>query len=342
MRRFLPHRLSAPLSPGARRLAGGPAPRVRAPPRSRRGRLRQPRPRSSRERSLRPTSRLAVHPSGQGADRPPHALAQAIPPGALVLAPDASADLHFQLALEYRARAGGARPPSRRDDGLRPRGRPRIASWPGISPAGGACGSLLPKPTDLCGRLLRHFRRRAPPRGGGVVHERPVRRRGRVSRAPLSRHAEHPRSGGAAPAGLRRRRGRLRGRPPGGRRDPRLRLSRSRGRGTSRPPLAAVPLGRPAGEDGLHHRGRGRADDRPVAPRAGRAGGGRVRGGRHPATVALARAGSPVLRVFLPRLDGPPRKRILSLRANPFRMADLGLSRMRAISPCASLGPNRP
>jgi hypothetical protein len=45
-----------------------------------------------------------------------------------------------------------------------------------------------------------------------------------------------------------------------------------------------------------------------------------------PATAALARTGSPVLRVLLPRLDGPPRKRILSLRARPFRMTELGLS----------------
>ena len=73
---------------------------------------------------------------------------------ALVSCPDASADLHLELALEYAhgrdvllLRSRRRRPPTSRSR--------RGASWLGSSPAGGACGCVLPRPTDLSGRLLR-------------------------------------------------------------------------------------------------------------------------------------------------------------------------------------------
>jgi hypothetical protein len=105
---------------------------------------------------LRPTVRLAVHPSGHAADGPLDALAQAIPPGALVLAPDASADLHFQLALQYaHGRDVLVLPLAEATDaGVGETVHLFLARY---LAGGRSLWVVLPKPTDLCGRLLRHF-----------------------------------------------------------------------------------------------------------------------------------------------------------------------------------------
>ena len=105
---------------------------------------------------LRSTSRLAGHPPGQGADGRLDALARAIPPGALILVPDASADLHLQLALEYaHGREVLVLPLAETTESGLGETTPRFLAR---QLAGGrGVWVVLPRTTDLCGRLLRHF-----------------------------------------------------------------------------------------------------------------------------------------------------------------------------------------
>jgi hypothetical protein len=274
---------------------------------------------------LRPTVRLAAHPSGHAADGPLDALARAIPPGALVLAPDASADLHFQVALQYAhgrdvlvlPLAGGTEAAV---------GEVTLLFLARQFAGGRRVWVVLPRPTDLCGRLLRHFdveRRLEVPVsftsaqfvGAEACPEPP-------SLVTLSSRVLEVQLPGAQPAPRAVSVGDPRedaGILVSGFHDPEVEVRPGH---DPRPFRWTGPLARMAFTTAA-------AVELTVDPSRPAVAGPaavEVEVDGVPAAVALAGPGSHLLRVSLPRLGGPPRKRILSLRARPFRMAELGLS----------------
>jgi hypothetical protein len=272
---------------------------------------------------LRSTVRL--HPWGQEEHGPIDALARAIPPDALVLVPDASADLHLQLALAY---AHG------RDVLVLPLAGPAEAGIDEIMRlflsrriAGGrSVWVVLPRPTDLCGRLLRHFdvERRHEVAvsftsvsfvGPDAFPEPPSP----VTLGSRVREVQLPRAWSAALSVSV-------GDPVedaailvSGFHDPEVEVRPGRGPRRFRwtGPLARMAFTTAAAVE---------LTIDPSRPASAGPSAVEVDVEGAPATVAPPGAGSPFLRVFLPRLDGPARKRILSVRARTFRMAELGLS----------------
>jgi hypothetical protein len=273
---------------------------------------------------LRSTVPLAGGSSGHGKGGRLDALARAIPPDALIVVPDASADLHFQLALEYALGRDVLVLPL---DETTEAGAGETTLFLARQLAGGrSVWVVLPRPTDLCGRLLRDFdvERRlevavsftsARLVGADACPEPPslVTLTSRVLEVRLPRAQSTSREvsvgdpredAGILVSGFHD--AEVERRPGGGPRPfrwagPVARMAFS----TTAAVELTIDPSRPA----------------PAGPAALEA---EVDGA--PVAVAPAEAGSPLLRVRLPRLDGPPRKRILSLRAKPFRMADLGLS----------------
>ncbi len=274
---------------------------------------------------LRPTAGLAGKPSGHEAQRQLVALARAFPPGGLIVLPDASADLHLQLPLEYAhgrdvlvLPLGGGTEAGVGDATLRYLAR-QLAG-------GRSVWVVLPRTTDLCGLLLREldverrFEIEVPftsarhvaadafpePPSLATLSIRVLEvRLPRAPSAPRVVTVGDPREdAGILVSGFH---------------DPEVEVSPGH---RPRPLRWTGPLARMAFTTAA-------TVELTIDPsRPAPAGPARVEVEVDgiPTTVALARAGSPVLRVVLPRLFGPPRKRILSLRAKPFRMAELGLS----------------
>ena len=83
-------------------------------------------------------------------------MAQAIPKDALILVPDASADLHFQIALEYAHGRDVLLLPLAEGEGADVEDAARRFLARQID-GGRRVRLLLPRPTDLAGSLLRHF-----------------------------------------------------------------------------------------------------------------------------------------------------------------------------------------
>jgi hypothetical protein len=273
---------------------------------------------------LRSTARLAGPEGGSGAAAPLGALARAIPEDALILVPDASADLHLQLPLEYAHGRDVLLLPLAGQSGAGVEDAMRGFLTRQIAGGRRVC-LLLPRPTDLAGPLLHRFdlsfrfetalsfasvRFVGPdtfPEPPGVVSLR-----SRVLDVQLPRAAAaasvrvgDPRedagilvSGFYAPE--------VEGRPGQSPRPfrwtgPLARLAFAPGTAvvltldTSRP-AGAAPARVEVDVDGV------------------------------PAAVSVGEAGWQRLRISLPPLGGTPGKRILSLRTNAFRMAALGLS----------------
>ena len=105
---------------------------------------------------LRSTARLAGPAEGAGAAAELSALAQAIPKDALILVPDASADLHFQIPLEYAHGRDVLLLPLTEGEGADVEDAARRFLARQID-GGRPVRLLLPRPTDLPGSLLRHF-----------------------------------------------------------------------------------------------------------------------------------------------------------------------------------------
>jgi hypothetical protein len=273
---------------------------------------------------LRSTARLAGPERDPGAAEQMGVLARAIPGDALILLPDASADLHFQLPLEYAHGRDvlllplAAEPDTEVEDAMRRLLTRQLAG-------GRRVCLLLPRPTDLPGPLLRHFdlsfrfetalsfasvRFVAPdsfPEPPGVVS---LRSRVLDVQLPRAAAAASVRVGdpredaGILVSGFYAPEAEVR---PGQSSRP-FRWTGPLAR-LAFPPGTAVVLtldtSRPAGA--APARLEVDVDGVPVA-------------------VSLGEAGWQRLRISLPPLERAPRKRILSLRTNAFRMAALGLS----------------